>query len=378
MKKYKWLRRFWMLKKVNGHEIIQLFEQFSPKNYAMEGDKIGLQIGRLNKPVENVMIALDVLDEVVDEAIEKNVQLIIAHHPPIFRPLKAIATDTPAGRLLEKLIKHDIAVYAAHTNLDIAKGGVNDLLADALKLSNTDVLYPTYEIKLKKLVVFVPVENVQEVKKALGDAGAGAIGNYSHSIFSAAGTGQFLPNEFANPHIGEQGKLETVEEERVETIYPAHLEKRILTAMFKAHPYEEVAYDIYPLENKGETLGLGRIGDIPEMTLQEFAEHVKQTLDVNGVRVVGDLNAKIKKVAVLGGDGNKYYSTAKYKGADVYVTGDMYYHVAHDAMMLGLNIVDPGHNVEKIMKKGVVKQLEKMCSRSHFLRLIEHPTFFIF
>ncbi len=355
-----------MLKKVNGYEIIQLFEQFSPKNYAMEGDKIGLQIGRLNKPVENVMIALDVLEEVVDEAIEKNVQLIIAHHPPIFRPLKAIATDTPAGRLLEKLIKHDIAVYAAHTNLDIAKGGVNDLLADALKLSNTDVLYPTYEIKLKKLVVFVPVENVQEVKKALGDAGAGAIGNYSHSIFSAAGTGQFLPNEFANPHIGEQGKLETVEEERVETIYPAHLEKRILTAMFKAHPYEEVAYDIYPLENKGETLGLGRIGDIPEMTLQKFAEHVKQTLDVNGVRVVGDLNAKIKKVAVLGGDGNKYYSTAKYKGADVYVTGDMYYHVAHDAMMLGLNIVDPGHNVEKVMKKGVVRQLEKMCSEKGF------------
>ena len=131
------------MKKVNGHEIIQLFERFSPKTYAMEGDRIGLQIGRLNKPIENVMIALDVLEEVVDEAIEKNVQLIIAHHPPIFRPLKAIATETPAGRLIEKLIKHDIAVYAAHTNLDVATGGVNDMLAEALQLTNTEVLFKT-------------------------------------------------------------------------------------------------------------------------------------------------------------------------------------------------------------------------------------------
>jgi dinuclear metal center YbgI/SA1388 family protein len=349
-----------IVKKPNGHEIIQLFEQFSPKSYAMEGDKIGLQIGRLNKPVENVMVALDVLEEVVDEAIEKNVQLIIAHHPPIFRPLKAIATDTPAGRIIEKLIKHDIAVYAAHTNLDVAAGGVNDMLAEALELTHTEVMYPTVETKLKKLAVFVPKENTDALRKALGDAGAGAIGNYSHCTFSAAGTGQFLPNEEADPHIGSQGILESVQEEKIETIFPEHLEKRILSAMFKAHPYEEVAYDIYSLENKGETLGLGRIGEIKEMTLAEFAQHVKQKLEVKGVRVVGDLNAKVKKVAVLGGDGNKYFSTAKFKGADVYVTGDMYYHVAHDAMMMGLNIVDPGHNVEKVMKKGVTSQMRKM------------------
>ncbi|MFO1443438.1 Nif3-like dinuclear metal center hexameric protein [Bacillus sp. Bva_UNVM-123] len=354
------------MKKVNGHEIIQLFEQFSPKNLAMEDDKIGLQIGRLNRPIENVMIALDVLESIVDEAIDKNVQLIIAHHPPIFRPLKAIHTDTPSGRLIEKLIKHDIAVYAAHTNLDIAKGGVNDMLAEALDLSNTEVLYPTNETQLKKLVVYVPIENVDDVKKALGEAGAGSIGNYSHCTFSSAGIGQFLPNEFTSPHIGSHGKLETVKEERIETIYPAHLEKRILTAMLKAHPYEEVAYDIYALENKGETLGLGKIGDIKEMTLKEFAAHVKMAFDVNHVRVVGDLNSKIKKVAVLGGDGNKYFLTAKFKGADVYVTGDMYYHVAHDAMSVGLNIVDPGHNVEKVMKKGVAKQLTKMCNEKGY------------
>ncbi|MFE8695408.1 Nif3-like dinuclear metal center hexameric protein [Cytobacillus sp. FJAT-53684] len=354
------------MKKVNGYEIIQLFEQFSPKSYAMEGDKVGLQIGRLNKPIENVMIALDVLEEVVDEAIEKNVQLIIAHHPPIFRPLKSIATETPAGRLIEKLIKHDIAVYAAHTNLDVANGGVNDMLADALQLQNTEVLYPTYETKLKKLVVYVPEENAEELKKALGSAGAGAIGNYSHCSFSSAGIGQFLPGEEANPHIGQLGKLEMVSEERVETVFPEHLEKRILSAMFKSHPYEEVAYDIYSLENKGEILGLGKIGDIQEMSLEEFANHVKQCLDVKGVRVVGDMASKVKKVAVLGGDGNKYFTSAKFKGADVYVTGDMYYHVAHDAMMMGLNIVDPGHNVEKVMKKGVALKLEEMCKEKGY------------
>ncbi|MGN7399675.1 Nif3-like dinuclear metal center hexameric protein [Cytobacillus praedii] len=354
------------MKKVNGHEIIQLFEQFSPKTYAMEGDRIGLQIGRLNKPIENVMIVLDVLEEVVDEAIEKNVQLIIAHHPPIFRPLKAIATETPAGRLIEKLIKHDIAVYAAHTNLDVATGGVNDMLAEALQLTNTEVLYPTYETKLKKLVVYVPVENAEELKQVLGNAGAGAIGKYSHCSFSSSGIGQFLPGEETNPHIGQIGKLESVKEERLETIFPEHLEKRILSAMFKSHPYEEVAYDIYSLENKGKILGLGRIGDIPEMTLEEFAAHVKRCFDVKGVRVVGDMSDKVKRVAILGGDGNKYFASAKFKGADVYVTGDMYYHVAHDAMMMGLNIVDPGHNVEKVMKKGVAIQLEKMCKEKGY------------
>ena len=348
------------MKKINGHEIIQLFEQFSPKQYAMEGDRIGLQVGRLNKPVHRVMIALDVLEEVVDEAIEKEVDLIIAHHPLIYRPLKNIMTDQMPGRMIEKLLKHDITVYAAHTNLDVAKGGVNDLLAEALELSNTEVLVPTHEIHLKKLVVYVPTEQCEQVKEALGNAGAGAIGNYSHCLFSSSGIGQFLPEENANPYIGDKGKLEQVNEERIETLFPDYLEKKIVQAMIKAHPYEEVAYDIYRVDNKGESLGLGRIGEIQEVTLGEFANIVKNALDVPTVRVVGDLQSKVRKVAVLGGDGNKYISSAKYKGADVYITGDLYYHVAHDAMMMGLNVIDPGHNVEKIMKKGVANYLTKV------------------
>ncbi|WP_066312088.1 Nif3-like dinuclear metal center hexameric protein [Bacillus sp. FJAT-29814] len=345
----------------NGHEIIGLFEKFSPKNLAMEGDKIGLQIGRLNKKVERVMIALDVLENVIDEAIEKDVQLIIAHHPPIFRPLKNIMTDTIPGRMIEKVIKNDIAVYAAHTNLDVAKGGVNDWLAEALGLEGTEVLVPTFDTKLKKLVIFVPVSHADQVREALGNAGAGFIGNYSHCSFTGAGTGRFMPGADTNPYIGKAGELEAVEEVRIETIVPEPLVKKAVTAMIKAHPYEEVAYDLYPLDNKGEALGLGRIGKIPQMTLGEFAEKVKSALDVERLRVVGDLHDKVSKVAVLGGDGNKYFSHAKFKGADVYITGDIYYHTAHDAMMQGLNMIDPGHNVEKVMKKGLTKTLQQMC-----------------
>jgi dinuclear metal center YbgI/SA1388 family protein len=350
----------------NGHEVIQLFEQFSPKGLAMEGDKIGLQIGRLNKKVERIMIALDVLENVIDEAIEKNVQLIIAHHPIIYRPLKNLLTDTVQGKMIEKLVKHDIAVYAAHTNLDVAKGGVNDLLAIALELEDAEVLVPTFDTKLKKLAVFVPISHEEVIRKVLGDAGAGFIGNYSHCSFSATGKGRFMPGENTNPYIGEAGRLEEVEEVRLETIVPEPLLKKTITAMIKAHPYEEVAYDVYPLENKGEVLGLGRIGKVPEMTLGEFAQKVKTALDVGNVRVVGDLSSKIKKVAVLGGDGNKYFMNAKFQGADVYVTGDIYYHTAHDAAMQGLNMIDPGHNVEKVMKKGLTSTLQKMCQESGY------------
>ncbi|THE15441.1 Nif3-like dinuclear metal center hexameric protein [Bacillus timonensis] len=349
-----------MSKIPNGFEVIQVFEGFSPKYLAVEGDrdKIGLQIGTLHKPVKKIMVVLDVLEEVVDEAISSEVDLIIAHHPPIFRPLRAIQTDTPAGRIIQKCILHNIAVYAAHTNLDVAVGGVNDLLANALELTNIELLAPTYEERLKKLAVYVPRESADEVRTALGTAGAGFIGDYSHCTFNTEGTGTFLPHEGTNPHIGAVGQLENVDEIKIETVFPSRIQKKVVTAMLKAHPYEEVAYDIYPLENEGNILGLGRVGYLQhEMTLEQFAHHVKDKLEVDGIRVVGSLTDRVKKVAVLGGDGNKYISHARRAGADVYVTGDMYYHVAHDAMMMGLNIVDPGHNVEKVIKKGVANVL---------------------
>ncbi|WP_409289321.1 Nif3-like dinuclear metal center hexameric protein [Peribacillus sp. SCS-37] len=371
------------MKQANGHEVISLFEQFSPKHLAMDGDPIGLQIGRLNKSLDKVLIALDVTDEVVEEAISAGAGLIIAHHPPIFRSLKNLRTDLPHGALYEKLIKNDIAVYAAHTNLDIAKGGVNDLLAEALELQNIKVLSPTYEEKLNKLVVFCPENHAEEVRKAIGDAGGGHIGKYSHCTFMSEGTGTFLPGEQTTPYIGRQGELESVAEVRIETIFPASREKKILQAMLAAHPYEEAAYDVYPLENKGEMLGLGRVGTLKDsMSLREFAFYVKKAFDVEHVRLAGDPEAVIKKVAVLGGDGNKYIKAAKYSGADCFVTGDIYYHTAHDAAMMGLNLLDPGHNIEKVMKEGTAKVMTDL-SRSkglntEFIASTIHTDPFIF
>ncbi|WP_416827250.1 Nif3-like dinuclear metal center hexameric protein [Ectobacillus polymachus] len=359
----------------NGHEIITMFEQFYPKSLAMEGDRVGLQLGSLSSKISNVLIALDVTEEVVKEAIAKECTLIIAHHPFIFHPLKNILTDTPQGRIIQACLQHNIAVYAAHTNLDIAPGGVNDLLAEALQLQHTEVLVPTYEDKLKKLVVFVPATHAESVRDALGNSGAGYIGNYSHCTFAGSGVGAFLPKDGTTPFIGTQGELTKVEEVRIETVFPASIERSVIQAMIKAHPYEEVAYDIYPLENEANSLGLGKIGNlVNEMTLEQFATYVKECLDVPAVRVIGNLQDSIRKVAVLGGDGNKYWKQAKFRGADVYITGDLYYHVAHDAMALGLNMIDPGHNVEKVMKKGVQKRLQHALLEKNFQVTVHSST----
>ncbi|WCK53451.1 Nif3-like dinuclear metal center hexameric protein [Aneurinibacillus sp. Ricciae_BoGa-3] len=344
----------------SGQRIIQYFESFAPKHLAMENDKIGLQVGTLQKEVKKVMIALDVLEDVVDEAIAEGIDLIIAHHAVIFRPLKNIRTDLPQGRLYEKLIKHDIAVYVAHTNLDVAEGGINDLMAEALGLEDIEILEKWHEQKLKKIVVYVPASHLDAVREAISQAGAGWIGHYSHCTFGVEGTGTFLPREGTNPFIGEPGKMEHVQEVRMETIMPEEIQAKVIKAMTKAHPYEEVAYDIYPVEQAGTTWGIGRIGRLPqEMTLAAFAQKVKAAFDVTGVRAVGPLTKPVRKVAVVGGDGNSFISKAMFCGADVMVTGDVYYHNAHDAMAGGLSLVDPGHNVEKVMKEAVKKVLDK-------------------
>lgn len=358
-----------MARMANGQALIQAFEEWAPKRLAVGDDreKIGLQVGSLNKSVKRVMTALDVLENVVDEAIENQVDLIVAHHPLIFRPLKKIATDSSAGRIIEKCLKHNVTVYAAHTNLDVAPGGVNDLLAEALELQNSKVLVPTFDTVLKKIAVFVPKKHAELVRRAIGDAGAGHLGGYSHCTFSSLGKGTFLPTEGSNPYIGTTGHLEQVEEIKLETIVTAEQQSQVIQAMLMAHPYEEVAYDIIPLENKGESLGLGRIGMLQEtLTLGAFAEKVKQIFGLESVRFVGDPGDFVKKVAVLGGDGNKFMSTARMKGADVFVTGDVYYHTAHDAWMEGLNIIDPGHNIEKVMKDGVKRFFEAFIEEKQY------------
>lgn len=334
-----------------GEMIVQTLERLAPKHYAIPDDKIGLQIGTAAKEVSRVLVALDVTPEVVDEAIAFGAEMIIAHHAVIYRPLAHLRTDTPAGALAAKLLQHNIAVYIAHTNLDTAEGGINDWMAEALGIKVKGVLEEVHTDQLLKLVVFVPETHQDAVRSAILAAGAGWIGNYSHCSFNLSGVGTFMPREGSEPFIGQEGKLERVPEIRIETVLPQSLRKSVVSAMLKAHPYEEVAYDLYPMDLKGRSFGLGRVGTLPEVeSLDQFAERVKRAFDVPFVRVVGEGSKPVRKVAVLGGSGGRYIRHATFAGADVLVTGDIDYHTAQDAQAAGLAIIDPGHNAEKIMK----------------------------
>ncbi|TGB04281.1 Nif3-like dinuclear metal center hexameric protein [Halobacillus salinus] len=367
---------------LTGQEIIRAFESWSPKSLAYDWDNVGLQVGTLNKPVETVMVTLDVLENVVDEAIEKNVDLIIAHHPLLFVKLKQINFDTPKGRIVRKLIQHDITVYAAHTNLDVAKGGVNDVMAELLGLRHTKVLIPHTKDELVKLVVFVPEGNAESLRDAISEAGAGYIGNYSHCTYELSGRGTFMPREGTDPHIGEQNKLEKVDEKRIETIVPKSKLDSVLQAMHSTHPYEEVAYDLYPLINEGEILGVGRVGDLEEaMTLKELNELVKEKYQVPALRFAGDPSKKVKRVAILGGSGEDYIHQAKKSGADVYITGDMTFHITQDAEAMGLAIIDPGHYTEKVIVPKIASYIEEHCNTNHQLTVLQsdsHTEPFIF
>lgn len=348
-----------MSHKITNLDVFKLIEAWAPQSFAYEWDNVGLQVGTYSSEVKKIMVTLDVLDSVVDEAIEKDVDLIVAHHPLLFKPMSQINLDTYQGRLIQKLISNNISVYAAHTNLDIAEGGVNDLLFDALPLHTKEVLVEAFHEKLFKIVVYVPVSHMDKVSDALSQAGAGHIGNYSHCAFRTEGKGTFKPLEGTNPYIGSQDKIEQVDEVKIETIVPQSVLPRAKSEMIEAHPYEEPAYDIYAMENKGKTFGLGRLGQLDtQLTLKELSEQIKEVYDLSHVRVTGDLNKTVERVAILGGSGEKYFKIAKQKGADVYITGDMTFHAAQDAEKMELAIIDPGHHVEKVMKQGVKNYLQ--------------------
>lgn len=342
-----------------GEHIIRLFDEFVPPQLAVQNDRIGLQVGTLRKEVKKVMLTLDVTPEVVDEAIRQHVDLIIAHHAVIFRPLKSLRTDTPAGKIYEKLLKHSVAVYIAHTNWDVANGGVNDVLAQKIALQDTRVFVPTYEQALKKLVVFVPMSHREAMLEALGEAGAGWIGQYSHCTFQLNGTGTFKPQTGTDPYIGTTGQLERVDEVRIETVIATDSEQqRVLEAMLTVHPYEEVAYDLYPLDIKGQVYGLGRIGQLDKpVSFVEFTSRVKRAFGLETVRTVGDLERTVRRVAILGGMGPKHLADAVEARADVYITGDIDFHTAQDALAEGIALIDPGHHVEHLVLEPMQEKL---------------------
>lgn len=329
---------------VKCHEITDTLEKWAPKYLAEEWDNIGLLLGSPAQDIHKILVTLDVDQEAVQQAVSTGAQLIIAHHPLIFKGVTNIRTDLPLGALLSDLIKHEIAVYAAHTNLDSAVGGVNDILAQKFNLKNIQPLTTVYQEKLRKLVVFVPTSHVEIVRNAMTEAGAGHIGNYSHCTFVTQGKGSFLPLPIANPFLGEPGKLEYVDESRLETIVPEQLRSSVIAAMLAAHPYEEVAYDEYLLLNKHHNYGLGRIGRLPEsLTLGDFVNQVKGALMINSLNMAGSPKKIIRNVAVCGGSGASLISDALTAGADVLVTGDVKYHEAQYAIAEGLAIIDAGH-----------------------------------
>lgn len=341
-------------------DVVRWMDDWAPPALAEPDDPIGLQIGAMSAPVTRIAVALDVTEDVVDEAVEKGAQLIIAHHPIIFRPLRTLRTDRPEGRVISKLLKHGISVFAAHTNLDTASGGVNDLLAEALGLQGCVPLRRAGTETLYKLVVYTPHSHAEAVSQAVFEAGAGHIGNYSHCGFTTPGTGTFLPEDGANPYLGEVGQVERAEEARFETVVPASRKDAVIAAMKQAHPYEEVAYDLYRLEIPGAAYGLGRVGKLPEaVPLKKFAEQVKQAFGLNALRYVGDGDALVRRVAVLGGSGRSYVKDALAASADVFVTGDLDHHTSLDAKAAGLSLVDAGHHIEQIMKEAVASRLRQ-------------------
>jgi dinuclear metal center YbgI/SA1388 family protein len=324
--------------------IMDAMETLAPRHLAEHWDNVGLLVGNPAQTINKILIALDVTRAVVEQAVEDGVDLIIAHHPLIFKSIKTIRTDLPQGQILSSLLKSNIGVYAAHTNLDIATGGVNDVLAATLDLCDVQPLAISSTEKLCKLVVFVPQTHEEIVEEAIMRAGAGYIGNYSHCSFKTSGIGTFLPLEGSDPFIGNTNKLEHVKEIRLETIMPEKISKSVIKAMLKVHPYEEAAYDIYPLMNSGEKLGLGRIGKLATpILLADFASQVKAALGIQSVNVVGDCGRLVKKVAVCGGAGASLLHRAAFAGADVLITGDVKYHEGQEAIAIGIAMIDAGH-----------------------------------
>ncbi len=329
---------------VKCQTIINIMEKFAPRNLAEEWDNPGLNIGNPSSEVEAVLITLDVDLEVVKEALNLGARLIISHHPLIFKPIKNLREDNHHARLICEIIRSGINVYCAHTNLDSCEQGVNDVLANLLGLQSIEVINPDKPEVIYKLVVFVPQSHIEQVREAITGAGAGWIGNYSDCTFLVDGTGTFKATEGCSPFIGKPGLLEKVAEVRLETVIRQKQVNRVIRAMLKAHPYEEVAYDIYPLVNDAGRLGLGRIGALETMmSFKEFMDLVKKTFSISVLRYGGDINQKVRKIAVCGGSGGSLINKAAFAGADVLLTGDIKYHEAQEAMALGLKFIDAGH-----------------------------------
>jgi dinuclear metal center YbgI/SA1388 family protein len=323
-------------------QLTDYLESLAPLAYQEDYDNCGLIVGNPSQEIFQALISLDCTEAVVDEAIANSCQVIVSHHPIVFKGLKKFNGKTYVERVVEKAIRHNVAIYAIHTNLDNINTGVNARICETLGLKNTRILSPKHNL-LKKLVTFVPVAQAEQVRNALFHAGAGNIGNYSETSFSARGQGSFKANEYADPYVGEIGLRHTEEEMRVEVIYSSTLESKILMALVLAHPYEEVAYDLYNLTNPNQQVGSGMIGELDIAVNEEaFLGFVKERMQAHVIRHTAFTNKHIKKVAVCGGAGGFLLKQAISAGADIFITADYKYHEFFDAEGKIL-IADIGH-----------------------------------
>ncbi|MDD3737889.1 MAG: Nif3-like dinuclear metal center hexameric protein [Lentimicrobiaceae bacterium] len=307
-------------------EIIQLLESKSPLDYQESFDNSGLQIGDVNQEINGALICFDVTNQIVEQCISKNFNLIISHHPLFFKGIKQINQQSNEGKMISRLIKHDIAVYSMHTSIDNQIYGVNGLLAQLLGVKPESVLQPV-EDSLLKLSVFCPESHAAKVREAIFESGAGYIGNYDSCSFNTQGIGTYRANENANPFAGEINKLHSENEVKIEVILPKHLKNAVVANMIKHHPYEEVAYDLYPIVNVNSQIGSGVIGKLPKpIKLFDFFDIIKTKLNLKIIRHNSETNHLVQRIAMCGGSGAFLIPQAMRLKADVFLSGDIKYH----------------------------------------------------
>jgi dinuclear metal center YbgI/SA1388 family protein len=341
-------------------DIIEIIDSIAPFSCAEEWDNVGLQVGDPSASAEKIMVSLDAGREAIDSAVAGRCQLLLTHHPLMLRPLKKIDLSEPFGALIGKALRNSLSIISLHTNYDIAIGGVNDLLAERLGVIDATPLSVTRFDELIKLAVFVPKGHEERVMQALFQF-SGSIGNYSECSFQTGGTGTFKPLSGAAPFIGSIDTREYAEETRIEVLLRSQDADAACAALSAVHPYEEPAVDLYPLMNKGKREGLGRIGVLPKaVSLERLATGLKEEFSMEGVRYIGEGSRIVKGIALCGGSGSSLLRDAHRQGADVLVTGDVKYHDAREAEMLGLGIIDLGHFAsEVLMVNGLTARMEK-------------------
>ncbi|MCB0803683.1 MAG: Nif3-like dinuclear metal center hexameric protein [Flavobacteriales bacterium] len=323
-------------------EIIHQLEQLAPPQLQESYDNANLIVGTGNKKFKKALICLDSTEEVIDEAIALGCNLVIAHHPIVFSGLKKFNGSNYIERVIIKAIKNDIAIYAIHTNLDNVFKGVNHKIAEKLGLKKLQILSPKRH-QLRKLVFYAPIKNTAEIRNAVFEAGAGEIGNYSACSFNLTGKGTFKANDKAKPFVGEKGEIHEEQEDRIEVVYPVFKESAIIENLIAKHPYEEVAYDIYDIENKWNQVGSGMIGELPEaMDSKLFLKAIKKRMSVEQIRYTEIIKDKVQRIAVCGGSGSFLLEDAIRQKADVFITADFKYHQFFDADKR-IMIADIGH-----------------------------------